>query len=220
MTLHAKIKDLLAKLLAEGKAVLDTQFHASGNWAGPPPRYVNLQPFSAWRARCRLLVTLLGKVGKPWEADLTADWDNGLGSAMKTQGVLEAIQTSADDGLLIQAEELIWADAFANLSEQAEYLLEQNYFLASGVILRAVLEERLRSLCQQHSIAFSKAKPTLNDYNTELYKAQVYDKISFKEIDTLIAIGNDAAHNNHGFTSDKANRMKDGVNSILLKLTP
>ena len=110
--------------------------------------------------------------------------------------------------------------AFTTLSEQAEYLLDQGYFLASGVILRAVLEERLRSLCQHRLISFNKANPTLNDYNTELYRARIYDKILLKEIDTLIAIGNEAAHNDAGFTVDKAKQLNNGVKSILLKLSP
>jgi hypothetical protein len=215
MTLHAKIQDLLAKLIEEGEAVLSTEYRKRRT----AKHVVYLRPYSKWRARCRLLAKLLGTVGKPWEADLTANWDHDLDSAKKTQGVLEAIQASANNGLLVQIEELLWANAFADLSEQAEYLFEQGFFLASAVIHRAVLEQRLRLLCQQNSISLKKGRPTLNDYNMELFKAKIYDKIMLKEIDTLIAIGNEAAHNDSGFNADKAKRLKNRLKSILLKLS-
>jgi DNA-binding MarR family transcriptional regulator len=91
--------------------------------------------------------------------------------------------------------------------------------LAAGVVFRAVLEERLRRLCEQHSITLGKTKPTLNDYNSELYKSSVYDKITFKEVDTLIAIGNDAAHNNPTLVIERISLMRDGVTRILQKLS-
>src|ERR1039458_7450598 len=107
---------------------------------------------------------------------------------------------SVAEGVLLQLEDLVLADAFANLLEQAKYLLGQGYFLASGVILRAVLEERLRRLSDRHGLTLSKPKPTLSDYNTELYRAGVYGKVTFKDVESLVAVGNAAAHKDTGIT--------------------
>ncbi len=219
MTARGKLEQLLAKLIAEGKAVLKTKWQPGGNWLGGPPTYVDLAEFTKWRARCKLLASLLGRVGGSWEAELTADWENRIENAIKTQGTLEAIELSAAEGVLLELHDLILADAFANLVDQAEYLLDQGYFLASGVILRAVLEERLRRLADCHTIEFTKPKPTLNDYNTELYKASVYDKLTFKDVDALSAIGNDAAHNSATLSVADVSRMREGVVRILQKFS-
>jgi hypothetical protein len=219
MNTHQKIRELLDKLIADGESVLNTKWQPSGNWVSGPPTYVDLAIFTTWRARCKLLASLLGRVGKPWETILTSDLNNSIESAITTQSTIQAIKVSAEEGLLLEIEDIVLAEAFANLIEQAEYLLTQGYYLAAGVIFRAVLEERLRRLCDQHSLALSKPKPTLNDYNTELYKAQVYDKITFKDIGTLIAIGNDAAHNNSTLSADNVQNMFDGITRILSKFS-
>ena len=121
-----------------------------------------------------------------------------------------------ENGYLIKIEDLVFAEAFANLIEQSEYLFNQDYILAAGVIARAVLEEKIRNLCSQQNISFSKLHPTLSDYNQELYKLKLYSKIEFKKIDFLISIGNSAAHNNE-FTKGEIMKLIEGVKSLLEK---
>ena len=75
---------------------------------------------------------------------ITQTKGNSLENALSVLGSLKSIKESLDDGLLIRFEDIVYAEAFSDLVEQAEYLYEQGYFLASGVILRAVLEERLK----------------------------------------------------------------------------
>ena len=219
MTAQQKIQKLVLDLITEGQAVLGTKWQKSGNWLSGPPSYVDLIAFSKWRARCKLLSSMLGPAGTAWAGELTANWNNSNEHAMTTQGVLEAIKLSIEEGLLLGLRDLILADAFANLMEQAEYLLDEGYFLASGVLLRAVLEERLRGLTDNHNVVIAKAKPTLNDYNTELYKTSVYNKITFKDIDALAAIGNSAAHGLHTLSATDVHTLRDGVRRILQKFS-
>ena len=89
-------------------------------------------------------------------------------------------------------------------------------YLAAGVISRAVLEEKLRNMCNNSGISLNKAHPTLSDFNTELYKANIYDKIEFKNIEYLICIGNNAAHN-QSVKKNEVEKLIEGVKSILLK---
>jgi hypothetical protein len=219
MNAQIKIEQLLENLIAEGDAVLKANYQAPGKWVSGPPTYVDLAEFTKWRARCKLLASLLGRVGKPWVSELTAAWNNKIEHAIMTQGTLKAIKVAASEGLLLELQDLILADAFTSLVEQAEYLLDQGYFLASGALLRAVLEERLRRLADSNALALSKPRATLNDYNTELYKASMYDKITFKDVDGLAAIGNDAAHNSANLSAADVSRMREGVIRLLQKFS-
>ena len=112
-------------------------------------------------------------------------------------------------------EDIIIAEAFSDLIEQAEYLYSQGYALAAGVILRAVLEEHLRRMCNKHGCNPSKNKPTIADYNMELYKSKVYDKIKMKYVESMAAIGNAAAHNSDEFDSTDIKRLNQDVVSFL-----
>jgi len=119
-----------------------------------------------------------------------------------------------EKGYLIKIEDIIFAEAFSNLIEQAEYLLKQGYHLAAGVLARAVLEERLRNICSSEGVVFSNNRPTLSKFNTELYKKKYYDKIEFKNIDFLTAIGNNAAHNKP-VANNEIEKLIDGVLDFL-----
>ncbi len=217
MSAAQKIVTFVEALVAEGDAVLASKWQPSGNWIGGPPTYVEVQKFQKWRSRCRLLLSLLGQHAKPWQPVLEPMVENDLSSALATQGALEAIRQSLQEGLLIRFEELVLADAFSDLQEQAEYLLEQGFILAAGVVARAVLEERLRRLCSTNECAPTRERPTLSDYNTALYKNNIYDKITHKHVDALAAIGNEAAHNKAELRSDDIRRLLDGVQGLLVR---
>ena len=150
MNAEGKIRDFIERLIAEGDAVLASKWQPSGNWISGPPSYVEIEIFQQWRSRCRLLLSMLGPHGKPWEPMLEPMVENGLGMAMSTQGSLKAIRQSLAEGLLVRFEDLVLAKAFSDLYEQADYLFRQGYFLAAAVIARAVLEERLPRLCATH----------------------------------------------------------------------
>jgi hypothetical protein len=129
------------------------------------------------------------------------------------------IKESLDTGLIVKFEDLVFAEAFSDLFEQAEYLLEQSYFLASGVILRAILEERLKLLCERNGCMPNKKCSTINDYNQSLYKDKVYDKIIFKNVDAMATIGNDAAHNNLNLEKKDVERLLRDISDFLLRFS-
>ncbi len=67
----------------------------------------------------------------------------------------------------------------------------------------------------------TKQRPTINDYNTILYKAKVDDKIMFKNVDSMAAIGNDAAHNNPDLKKEdvESERLLRDLNSFLQRFS-
>ena len=62
MSTHAKVQELVQKLIVEGQGVIGSRL------AGELyDQFVDLEKFEAWKGRCRLLLTLLGSLAGPWE---------------------------------------------------------------------------------------------------------------------------------------------------------
>lgn len=220
MSADTKIKELVNKLIVEGDAVTATKWDSKMFTRVPGGNIcVDLQLYEQWKGRCRLLLNLLGPLAGPWEAALGSDEANKLTRALSIQGALKGILQSIDEGLLVRFEDLVLAETFSDLSEQAEYLFSQGYFLAAGVIARAVLEERLRRLATIHSCLPSRERPTLGDFNNELCKKTIYDKITFKHVDSLAAIGNAAAHAKADLKAEDVRRLLDGLKDFLTRFS-
>lgn len=216
-----KIDRLVDKLIRDGEELCknpwsDRQYELHG----VVTYYVDLEGFKKLIGSFRLLLSLLGHFGKPWQ-DIYEESKKGnrVENAMSVVGSLKSIKESLDDGLLIGLEDIVYAEAFSNLVDQAEYLYEQGYFLASGVILRAVLEERLKKLCEQNECSPGKARATVADYNQNLYAAKVYDKITFKHVDSMAAVGNAAAHNDAQLDRQEVGRFLRDLPQFLSRFT-
>ncbi len=102
---------------------------------------------------CRLLITKLGPFGKVWDEMLQPPEINHKSALDKISGVIDTIANALAKGRLSTMEELVGAEVLGDLLEHAEVLLKANYNLAAAIILRAVLEERLRKLCTSNSCA-------------------------------------------------------------------
>lgn len=173
------------KLLAYAKSTLSQSEHANRFFG--TTGYATMA--SAVLANVTHLLHLLGKHGEHWKPLVASA--NGY----HLTGVLHSVIQAIQGDMLITVEDLVVAEIHSDLLEQAEYLLGQGYYLAAGVIGRAVLEEHLRKWCQHANCVPPIKQPTLAHYNTELYGKQVINKITLKQLEALIAVGNDAAHN-------------------------
>jgi len=96
-------------------------------------------------------------------------------------------------------------------------LLGQGYYLAAGVVFRAVLEAQQKNVCLQNSCIPKKERPTINDLNQALYKHEppIYGKSMMLNVTSLAAVGNDAAHNNPDLKQDDVARLMNGVLEFL-----
>ena len=180
------------RLVAEGREVLGTKTTVVGSVAPnvvPPPPRVDLQKLTKWITGCRNLVHQIGDAARAWWDSFPPPVGVLASLAAIAMGNLEALRESIDMDALVRVEDLITADAFASLLEQAKELLAKDYTLAAGVLGRAVLEEHLRKLCDRHSCLPS-GRPTVNDLNQTLYKGSHLDKLGMKQADTLAAAGN------------------------------
>ncbi len=228
----SELTTLIDGLVAEGNAILGSvkteprQEPAVSNMSGEVHAWrrwtvevSDVQACFRWSSRCAHLAVLLEGHAEPWAAVLNAQI-GGSEDMRRLIGALEAIRMQVDAGLLVRLQDLIAADIFDDLLEQAAYLHKNGFFLAAGVLGRAVLEEHLQNWCARADCAPNKPRPTIDDYKTALYKDDHLDKITMKHVEALAVIGNVAAHNKPNLTTDDVARLLRDVREFLVKHTP
>lgn len=114
-------------------------------------------------------------------------------NAFSIKGVLEAARVDYLQGFMADHRLLISAEVFSDLLTQAEVLLDHDYKDAAAVIIRAILEDGIRKLCEAHKIEVGR-HDTIQQLNEKLYKEKVYTALVHKEIIAKTEIGNCAAH--------------------------
>jgi hypothetical protein len=134
-------------------------------------------------------------------------------------GLIQSAKEVYEQGYLFDLHQRITADVFDDFLERAVYLLESGDYQAAAVITGIVLEDALRKMCDREGIIFpDKPKPTINTYNTELYKKTVYDKLTFKQVDVLGTLRNHAAHGEWGkFEKSHVEKMIPDVRDFMTK---
>lgn len=106
---------------------------------------------------------------------------------------MRAAHRDFNDGLLSEIRLLVRADLLDDFLSQAEALLDQGFHVAAASLLGAVLEDSLRKLCDQNSIAYA-SKTKIDVLNADLARADVYDKLIQKEITAKADLRNNADH--------------------------
>jgi hypothetical protein len=211
---NAKLSAEIDRLIGDGESLLKTEF--VGDCRGRNLKAVELQRFSTWKASCLNLMRLLGKAADKWEKQF-GEFGNSSANAEVMLGTLRGIRNLVDAGLLVTVEDLVLAEAFNNLLDQADYLAKKGYFLAAGVLGRAVLEEHLRAWAVNAAAAVTAKRPTLNDYVTALYKAGKFTVSVLKHVEAMAAVGNDAAHNKTSLTPEAVERLLRDVREFIGK---
>ncbi|MGK8288400.1 DUF4145 domain-containing protein [Pseudomonas putida] len=147
------------------------------------------------------------------EAETLTSFDSYLNQLKRMKAVFLAAKEDFEGGYLNSLRNLVQAEVFSNELEQAEELLKTGYRTAAAVIAGVVLETALRDLCTTHGIDHG----TLNRMNDDLAKAGAYNANQKKQITSLAAIRNSAAHGKPDeFTADQVRGMIDDVQRFLL----
>lgn len=203
----SKIKDIVQKLIEEGKTVTPNLDRDFGKMTDEGLDHAK---FMTWNTKCLNFLSQI-KTGKSVYLDKYLDEEN-LGFLKRKKigekgrayhsvsieifyklAILEALREDVDSGHFFDEELLITADAFADILEQAEYLLDKNYKDASAVLIGAVLESTLRKLCDKDKLSYSK-DTTINPLNDILKKNGVYNALIHKQIVAWADIRNNASH--------------------------
>jgi hypothetical protein len=205
MTTSRTIVEFIEKLIRDGYAIY-YQTHGGD--------IRDMESLLRWSNELILLQIIRGNMVSPWSQRLAHNGvDTRNQSVLGPLAALETIKHAIDNGLLTSYRDLIIAEEFAHLHEQGSHLLSQGYFLAAGVIFRAVLEEKLRELCRSNACMPDKQYPTINDLNQALYKCEAvsYDKGMMLNVTALAAVGNNAAHNAGDLKREDVERLMRGT---------
>ena len=211
------ISEFVQQLIQEGKNLLIFKFGVEfGTFS--TEEFVPLQPFSKWCASCRLLVKQLGSFSKPWKKTLNEI--EAVNSTMKVElmlGALESIAENIEKGRLTELEDLVLAEASANLIEQGEHLIKKKHYSAAAVLFRAVLEEKLRRMCEVNNKLPSKKRPSISDYINALYKAKIFDKMLVKHLEAMAATGNTAVEMYDEIKREKVVKFRSNLVDFLAR---
>ena len=174
--------------------------------------------YSFLLVQAEAVVQLLGSAGRPLKEMLDSfDTDGTYGGydCDSIEGWLEGTKHAVECGLLRTAESVILAEAYGDLLEQAKELLDKGYFLAAGVLGRAVLESHLRKWCEHEQCLPTKDKPMLGDFKTALRAKQLITKTVQAHIEAMAAVGNDAAHAKPELKQHEVERLLNDLTAFL-----
>lgn len=203
--------DFVEDLRKEAAAVAHTRQQGElGGW-------VDLAKLNGLAAGCRLLIAKLGPFGKVWDEMLQVPPNGNEEHFDKISPVLDAIAKALANGRLATVDEIVSADILGDLLDHALELLKAKYNLAAAVILRAVLEERLRKLCASNGCLPTGPRPTIESFKQSLYGANMIDKIVMKDIDWMASVGNAAAHNLPEFNATDVPQLYQHVTAFLTR---
>ena len=182
-------------------------------------KYVDRAQLNGFMAGCRLLIAKLGPFGSVWDEMLQPTTSHTASNFEMKSAVLDAIANALAKGRLSTIDELVSAEVLGDLLEHADALLNSKYYLAAAVILRAVLEERLRKLCESNGCNPIGQKPTIENFKQFLYAAKLIDKISAKDIDWMAGVGNAAAHRLPEYRDDDVPQLYQRMIAFLTRFS-
>ena len=129
-------------------------------------------------------------------------------------GLLTGALGDLEGGFLRDQEQLIAADVFDSVLEQAAELNKLAYKDPSAVLMRVVLEDALRRLANKNGVDATQKASKLND---ELKNLSVYAQPQWRLIQVWLDIGNAAAHGKfQEYSSDDVANAIHGVGQFLV----
>lgn len=172
----------------ESKKFLEAELH------GNPREQVGRNVLLNWKVKAKnLLIQTCGDnsthVNEFVEAE-SGTFSTSLNNLHRMLAVFTAAKDDYAGGYLDSIKSLVQAELFSNELEQAEQLHKGGFIRASAIVIGIVLENTLRELCQRNSVAAGK----LSKMNEDLAKAGIYTAIRKKQLESFIAMRNNAAH--------------------------
>jgi hypothetical protein len=111
------------------------------------------------------------------------------------RGSLSALRDAVDGGLLTSLENLLRANFHDDFLEQSQALLDAGYHVAAMVLIGGVLEDHMHKLCTNRSLTWN-GTGSLSKYNDALLAGAVYAQPTWRRIQAIGDVRNDAAHGN------------------------
>jgi hypothetical protein len=152
----------------------------------------------------------------------------GDGDKLRTAiGSIKALKNDLEKGYLKSLSDIVQSEVFSDYLEMAEHLIEEGYKDPAAVIVGSTLESHLRKLCNSHSIAIEelnakgKTIPKSADkMNSELTKSGAYSSLYQKQVLSLLALRNSAAHGKYNdYSFEQVKLMLQSVRQFILATT-
>ena len=194
MNVNQKIIDRLTELIERGFEIEKTR-------KSPPPNCIGFdstvdsQAANQWHASSKsILAKAFGKESEHYQLFEDCCKKGVTYSPLhRGIGILNAAKEDYEHGYIQDVRNIVAAELFSDLLEQASELLSAGYHGPAAVLAGAVLEDNLRKLCTVHSISLPN-KPKLDYMNAQLTKANVFNKLTQKRITAIADVRNSAAH--------------------------
>ena len=128
-------------------------------------------------------------------------------------GVLESARDEINSGFVSKLKYIMHADIFESTVDQAESLLQTGHSIPAAVLGRIIIEEWIKDEAEKAGIAY-----TLSDkaavINDRLKNGGVFSTPKWRQIQSLLDVGNSAAHGRTSeFSEDDVKRMIDFIRS-------
>lgn len=210
--LIAKRFDELTEQLRQLQASVTKQ---TSHLTRTPYDHLDSEPLLNWAVKVKSLLERLGSVAASQLQMFIQEENRNVSNferLKRMRAVFLATKEDFEGGYLVSYRSLVQAEVFSSELEQAEELLGNGYSTAAAVIAGAVLETALRDLCTARDIGHG----SLNRMNDDLTKAGAYNATQKKQITSIAAIRNSAAHGKpEEFTKDQVRGMIDDIERFL-----
>lgn len=199
MAVKEQVLTELDDLIQEGSRLNDSyQTTEMGTWASNLPE-LEFRSFvtSAFAAVGRVAgegseyYRALPKVGH--NAISEQAWSNTTIPTMV--GALKSLREAVDKGYLVSLEDRIRANIHDDFLQQGRVLLDAGYHVAAMVLIGGVLEDHMAKLCTKNGLTWT-GNASISKYNDALHQGGIYDKPTWRRIQSIGDVRNDAAHGN------------------------
>ena len=182
-----------AALIEKGEAVLATHRPNPPNVIGFPT--LNDQSYSNWRTQSLSFLTDLLGPDHTYTSNFRTTTDAGgrQGSAREGIGILQAVLEDIEQGFVETVRQLITAEVWSDLFDQAAYLLDNGYKAPAASLAGALLENGLRSIASSKGVQV-RLGDNLPSLNQKLAEKSVYTRLTQKKVSVWTDIRNAADH--------------------------
>jgi len=203
MDADKKVLNRLQELIDRGKEIEKTKKNPPSNFIGFDST-VDSQAANQWHASAKsILANSFGRDSEHY-ALFEQCFEKGVTYSPLRMGIgiLSAAKEDLEHGYVQDIRNLVAAEMFSDLLDQASELLQAGYFGPAAVLAGAVLEDNLRKLCEMTDTDLPD-KPKLDYMNSQLAKAGTYNKLTQKRLTAIADIRNSAAHGKWDEFSEK-----------------
>ena len=138
--------------------------------------------------------------------------------------ILNVIHEEIKGGWLFSLKNLLTAGIFTDFLQLADHLMENDYKDAAAVIAGSTLEQSLRELCKDNSIAVEResngrmAAIAADRLNADLVKKEIYNGLVQKQVTSWLDLRNKAAHGHYEeYDEPQVKLMLQGITDFMAR---